>query len=55
MKPTDFEEAKWLKSFRYDSSAIANREWFLNKYDIVKRFPFPQYFYFKVTYFDWFN
>ena len=48
MKPTDFKEAKWLKSFRYDSSAIADREWFLNKYDIVKRFPFPEYFYFKV-------
>ena len=48
MKPTDFEEAKWLKSFRYDSSAIANREWFLNKYDVVRRFPFPEYFYFKV-------
>ena len=48
MKPTDFEEAKWLKSFRRNSTAIADREWFLNKYDIVKRFPFPEYFYFKV-------
>lgn len=48
MKPTEFEEAKWLKSFKCDSAAIANREWFLSKYDIVKRFPFPKYFYFKV-------
>jgi hypothetical protein len=48
MKPTDFEEAKWLKSFRCNGTAIADREWFLNKYDIIKRFPFPEYYYFKV-------
>ena len=48
MKPSDFKEAKWLKSFRCNSSAIADREWFLNKYDVIKRFPFPEYYYFKV-------
>lgn len=48
MKPTEFEEAKWLESFRYNGTAIADREWFLNKYDVVRRFPFPEYFYFKV-------